>query len=291
VLDSNAPLTLAGGRQLDTLKEVASAQNTPAYPTAIKTDEQDLSDSLNLEKRLPTLPNTPSSAYPPSTIFRESVDIDALQSHFSSTTIDTSDGEEYNSSPESFRFSNWSASYPSAGHSSYYTESFIDEEPMSAARFTKVTTPIRETTTADAEYITDFEDTPQPPALPARTVKLTTAISSSSMSTASNLSMPASPSYSEHDETLIASSFEIEEPMSAGRFKYQHYRLPEDEFGSEITLKSPIGKRDGLMEVPPHLGVAEAAQTSHRNSFAAHSSTMQQLMDELAYLGDMIHQK
>ena len=80
--------------------------------------------------------------------------------------------------------------------------------------------------------------------------------------------------------------------MSAsGRFRYQHYRLPEDEFGSEITLKSPAAKRDGVMEMPSPPKVAEGGQLAQENSLLGHSTTMQQLMDELAYLGGMIHQK
>lgn len=289
VLDNSAPLALLGGKQLHTLKEVASTQNTPAYPnTAIRADEQNLGESLDLEKRLPTLPNTPSSAYPASTIFRESTDIEALQSHFSSTTIDTSDGEDEMTSPGALRFSNWSESYASAGRSSFYPESFIEDEPTSASVPPRMSTPMRACAASDAEYVTDFEDTPQPPALPPRNIKLSTAVSSSSMSTASNSSMPASPSDYDHRHTSYSRQCE---PRSPSRFKYQHYRLPEDEHGSEITLKSPAARRDGLVEVPSHFDVASGPETPRNNASMAHSTNMQQLIDELAYLGEMIHHK
>jgi hypothetical protein len=289
VLDSGAPLTLVGGQQLGTLKEVASTQNTPAFPvTALKTGDENTTDTVNLEKRLPTLPNTPSSVYPPSTVFRESVDLDALNSHFSATTIDTRDGESYLSSPDSLRFSNWSASYPSTYSSSYYSESVIDEEPMSAARASEVITPTRDPI---SDNVTEFDDTPQQAIMPQRNVKLTTAVSSSSMSTASNPSMPASPCGSDHGMDSpwpLSDKVQLNAPE---RFKYQHYRLPEDEFGSEITLKSPAARRDGVMEVPTDMKVSGGLSATQDSDIIAHSSNMQQLMDELAYLGGMIHQK
>jgi hypothetical protein len=81
---------------LETLKEAPSQQSTPTWPaTARKVDENDISCELPhpaLEKRLPTLPNSPSSAYPPSAASdspakRLSEELKNLKSHFSEMTM------------------------------------------------------------------------------------------------------------------------------------------------------------------------------------------------------------
>jgi hypothetical protein len=285
VLDSVPPAALVDlntrhYQPLSALKEVASLQNTPAYPTtASKSPPAEQLGTANLEKRLPTLPNTPSSAYPPSTIFSESVDIDILQSHFSSTTIDDSGDEEGVTTPDSMRFSNWSASYASTDHSSYYAESLIDEEPMSAllsSRSVKVEKP----------------SSAEPPELPPRQPNMATAISSSSMSTASSVSAPPSPSGS--TMVRIASSgsqTQRKTSESSCRFQYQHYRLPVSELGSEVTIKSPQSRREGAVQIPSSFELASDTVAAPLERSAARSAAMQQLMDELSYLGGMIHQR
>lgn len=293
VLEGSAPTALARGQQLGPLKEVASTQNTPAGPiTAMKAEDSGMAEPVDLGKRLPTLPNTPSSAYPPSTIFSESIDINALQSHFSSTTIDTSVSEDDIGTPESARFSGWSDAAVSAGHSSYRTESFIEDRPMSTLMGLRIVTPTKEQMQTCAETETDFEDTPQQPPPPRGVIKLATAVSSSTMSTSSTPSMPASPTGSDQEELLETSALTGQLDESPARFQYQHYRLPVDDSSSEITLKSPLAKREAVMEVPRALPFSSQVPTSNSSAAPiAHSITMQELMDELSYLGEAIHQR
>ena len=308
-----APLNDVADRkkQLSTVKEVASAQNTPGFPfNGLKAaDLEKAAAALDLEKRLPTLPNTPSSAYPssvteidPSTPF----DIDQLQSHFSSTTIDTSSSSEPSSATDSARFSNFSSAYASTSRSSTCAESVIDEEPMSASLATEPRTP--KTGRTDN---TDIDDTPQPTStFPPRDFNLATTISSSTISSTTASSLSTSPSEYNTD----GGAWPVRS-TSRDRLHYQHYHLPADDYGSEVTLKqtrTPTSREGSLPDVhhgfvnnnkpsfqqflrdkpAPH---PERQQHHHQllpqggPGAPPHSTSMQQLLNELSYLGDMIH--
>ena len=78
---------------------------------------------------------------------------------------------------------------------------------------------------------------------------------------------------------------------SSCRFQYQHYRLPVSVFGSEVTIKSPQARREGVVQIPPSFEVPPETTATPLERSAARSAAMQQLMDELSYLGDMIHQR
>ncbi|RMZ88507.1 hypothetical protein DV736_g4263, partial [Chaetothyriales sp. CBS 134916] len=157
-------------KQLSTVKEVASAQNTPGLglrPNGPGTaDLRKATAALDLEKRLPTLPNTPSSAYPASLTESEegskvALNIEHEQSHFSSTTIDT-DSSAVTPMTQSARSSEFSESIDTGTRGSWtLTESEMDErererisEPLDGEA---ATTP----RTGRTETETEIEDTPQ----------------------------------------------------------------------------------------------------------------------------------
>lgn len=283
--DSEPPVreaAFASRQPLSALKEVASAQNTPGLMTGALL-------TADLEKRLPTLPNSPSSAYPPSAADGErsprgSLDIDLLQSHFSTTTIDTSSSA---ASPgaTSTRFSGWTQRPPTA-RSSMYAYSLIDEEPMSALLGDGMRTPRRDHRRKTGD-ITDIEDTPQQ-VFPRRDASLPSAISSSTVSSTTVSSLSTSPSeYTPGEEDWK----EFPDSRSAARTYHQRYQLPIDDHGSEVTLKQPdqgttvAGQQPGDQSL--RLQKDESLPNTQRGY--PHSSNMQHLLDELSYLGDMIH--
>ena len=280
-----APLREVGypsKQPLSTLKEVASAQNTPGFPTGLPA-------TSDLEKRLPTLPSSPSSAYPDSSAEehqgdRGSMDIENLTSHFSTTTIDTS--SSIHSSPaeeDTARFSGFSSNYADTARSSMYATSFIDDEPMSALLGPGATTPRRENLQEDDE--TEFEETP-PRGAARRDDSLPTMLSSSTVSSTTVSSLSTSPSdYAPAEDRWGRRA-------SPERFSYQHYRLPGNDHGSEITLKQPSQESVLRSDHPPTanpFGLRKPSIGKAQNTLP-HSSNMQQLIDELSYLGDMIHQ-
>ncbi|RMD41065.1 hypothetical protein DV735_g4063, partial [Chaetothyriales sp. CBS 134920] len=206
-------------KQLSSVKEVASAQNTPGFALGSASglttaDFRKATAALDLEKRLPTLPNTPSSAYPESVpeiksskvVIEIDVDMEIEQSHFSSTTIDT-DSSVATPLTNSARSSEFSDSHTTASWA--LTES--DRMGRSPDRETTATTP----RTGRTENDTEIDDTPQ------------------TSSTSSIFPGVASPDWPEEKRATAA---------AAGTAPYQdyhqYYRLPPDEFGSEETIKS-----------------------------------------------------
>ena len=267
---------------LSTLKEVASAQNTPGLLVSGLA-------TADLEKRLPTLPNSPSSAYPPSAIEGHqscgSMDMDNLQSHFSTTTIDTSSSVHSSLRDEiPPRFSGFSSNYADTARSSMYATSVIDDEPMSALLEAGAITPRCKGLRRD-DSDTDFEQTP-PNVHPPRNDSLPTMLSSSIVSSTTASSLATSPS----DYALSENNWGGRDTPE--RSYYQHYQLPTQDHASEVTLKETgqehhdhadhQGDDDKVALPKAFIGSTQAA--------LPHSTNMQQLLHELSYLGGIIHQ-
>ncbi|RMZ78398.1 hypothetical protein DV738_g3914, partial [Chaetothyriales sp. CBS 135597] len=290
-------------QQLSTVKEVASAQNTPGFALGsanglTTADFRKATAALDLEKRLPTLPNTPSSVYPDSVpeiksskvVIEIEIDADAdiEQSHFSCTTIDT------NSSittplTNSARSSEFSDSNTTASWG--LTES--ERMPGSPGHDTAATTP----RTGRTENDTEIDDTPQ------------------TSSTSSIFPGVASPDWP--DEKKQTTGMHGTEQSIFQDQHRQYYHLPPDEFGSEETIKSVTDttaaraatenrqtSRDGPMpDMSPTFQVPTFQQFMRQQSLRApaapplkhsrsggvgHTTTMQELLNELSYLGNMI---
>lgn len=307
--DVNVPALIEIGSKrmqlLGTLKEVPSTQNTPAAPLTGKPQTDEAEMLLNLEKRLPTLPNTPSSAYPASndrataTSF-EDAEIENLQSHFSTTTIDTSTTEDTSLLSATTHFSNDSTEYSSTVPNSAYTDtSLIESEAMSMIGNDGTATPTEEESHSRRGHF-DLDAGVTPQAGPSeRDMNLTTTFSSSTISSTTASSLASSPSQYAADDELWDRPFH--KATSFDRFQHQHYRLPADEYGSEVTLKQPTlhlkSEYDIPRAPPPSASVfgiqrqdtGDPAQQDQKG--IPHTTTMQQLINELSYLGDMIHQQ
>ncbi|KIX07274.1 uncharacterized protein Z518_01927 [Rhinocladiella mackenziei CBS 650.93] len=275
---------------LETLKEVLSASNTPVWPvTAMRVEEGDSVDEkqipLDLEKRLPTLPNTPSSAYPPSNVDespsnRLSDDIEHLQSRFSSTTIETESHTDSYIPHERSHFSDWTYDTAKLSPQSEYDPSIIDFEPMSPAaedefEFRDIH-PID--VTSEGDHRIDLETKRYSAA------KQDGLPSASSFSTVSSVASSATPS----SHVDLDGAKEAEFAWS----KFQHYSLPTEDVGSGVTLKraSTTEKVAPLVVDEHHRPGTFQPQLTFDGPAIPHSTSMQQLLDELSYLGGMIQQ-
>ncbi|KAJ9616325.1 hypothetical protein H2200_000043 [Cladophialophora chaetospira] len=266
---------------LETVKEVASATNTPVWPlTALKVDEEKTADDsqllLDLEKRLPTLPNTPSSAYPPS-IAEEAEELDKaqdvanLQSRFSCTTVDTEPRTDSYLQDNS-RFSDWTDAPIKHSPESEYASSMLDFEPVSPPPDLSLDLLPDDEQHDDSRH--GLLNTSKQDGLP----------SASSFSTVTSVASSAAPST--HDGLDSAKSGHF--PWS----KFQHYSLPTEEAGSGTTLKATSKSEQATpLVVENHLSEVYPPQsTGQREPTIPHSSSMQELLNELSYLGDIIQQ-
>lgn len=230
---------------------------------------------LDLEKRLPTLPNTPSSAYPMSIIgdslpCHQPLDMDQLNSHFSATTVDTQMHPTSRALNERSHFSAW-------------------------------------TTTSDTSSI--FVDTSEPvPSLDRNGYlgggrpRLDHAVE--------ELFLPASFSYSSMTSStsttpssvcgnMDTESADHEEAAPSARFSHvaalpnqiQHYSLPDYGYQSQNTLKSPSRKSpEGFSGSATISDIEHQTTINGHGNEIIHSESMQRLLDELSYLGGMIRQ-
>lgn len=248
VLHSVTKLNLAGStyRGLGTVQEVAPAGITPIHDSG---DECELDKlELDLEKRLPTLPNTPSSAYPASLADgsperRFSVDLENLDSHFSATTIDTTPNAFSMTIDQQSHFSAWTTT---SDATSFFTD---DSVPLPRLRCVQ-------------SSVSEINDSP------TTEILLSSTLSHSSVR--SSTSTTASTSFMDTDAEFEAAA------LSAGLSldgKTPYYSLPENEFSSTLTLKAQLH---------------EQVSIGPRQDEIVHSESMQRLLDELSYLGELI---
>lgn len=275
---------------METLKEIASTANTPIWPlTAIKIEGENLVEDdrngLDLEKRLPTLPNSPSSAYPPSSVADDSPrqrfeeELANLQSHFSASTIDTeSYTNSYINSNQS-RFSDWTCSTTRFSPTSDYAASVIDLEPTSPS--VEVDYTLRE---VNPIFVAGKDEQKVESNARGYSAPTIDALPSAfSFSTISSIASSAAPS----SHIDLDSAKEADFSWS----KFQHYSLPTDETESNATFKqvaSPEHVSPLVLETADRDQGFQPPLASYNGSTMPHSTSMQQLLDELSYLGDMI---
>ena len=246
---------------LTTLEEVVSNSNTPVADTSIELPHKVEAD---LEKRLPTLPNTPSSAYPPSVAAispQRGLDLAALDSHFSATTIDT-EYQPFSAVLEGkSHFSTWTTS---TQKSSILVEDII---PLPTNILLVQNVPLSIDPNLEA-------------CLPS---------SMSLASICSSISTTPSTSCLDTDYEFDIAEMNADRHIQLEHTAYQHYRLPADEYTSMATLKAPLqNRRRGRSPGPDGIYKEETNQAMFDTQDLVHSESMQQLLDELSYLSDMI---
>lgn len=241
---------------LTTVTEIASAGNTPNPDDVSETENK---PEPNLEKRLPTLPNTPSSAYPASVMDKSpehGLDLDYLDSHFSATTIDTTPYVLSQCVNERSHFSAWTTTTDTSSI-------FIDNSvPLPVLK------PIEFVTSAEEEK-------------PDSNTYLRSSISYTSMS--SSISTTPSTSFIDTDVEFEAAALSADLGLI---HKVPHYSLPEDDYASTVTLKAqsedPIRGRTGNPAFYQQDNMNPPSQE------IVHSESMRRLLDELSYLSGMI---
>jgi hypothetical protein len=297
-------VTTSAYQPLETLKEVASAQNTPTWPVTAKRIQVEFPLRENiLEKRLPTLPNTPSSAYPPS-IYSDSPakqldkQIEALQSHFSNSTMESvptfGDDEPC---PGISHFSSWTMSTETSSQGSNYSgkQSECGSDSMHHTRMSSFSVLSSPFESKSAETLV--------PELPARSpeqLTSTTSCSTISSTLSTSPSSPESESF-EFEHNSLDTNVNNAIPQASTPTHLQAYRLPD--LSPEGNGPSTCVKATPQEHFPPHdlaftspmksefeIQPVPTIQNKHDklDSTFAHSQTMQQLLQELSYLGDLI---
>ena len=257
---------------LSALKEVASTSNSPIDGPA---EDSATKSELNLEKRLPTLPNTPSSAYPMS-VNGDSpprhhfLDMHQLESHFSATTIDT---EAHTMSRAFNGKSHFSAWTTASDTSSIFVDSSEPIPPFNRSIF--------------------MESAKSHGANAANEPFLPGSLSYSSMTSSAS----TTPSISYIDTDAEFSEFEAARASAGGtnaatpQSQVQHYSLPEHESKSHTTLKAPSQQSMGCIPLDvPFSNTDQQTPISSHGDEVIHSESMMRLLDELSYLSDIIQQ-
>jgi hypothetical protein len=284
---------------LETLTEVVSAQNTPMWPTSgpiipvCKIDEADHT-SRPSSKRLPTLPNTPSSARSPGVHTKSPLSgASKGPGGIRSSLFKVSASDEYSSSIDRSHFSTWTGTTTSSFSSSQWSSVFFDGNSPSLTPKTdppsQLTSPWGKTSPA-----LNNQDMAKPPRASFCVFDQdrmpSSVISSSTLSSCDNTS-PSSP-LSETSESTRAAAHR-DELASAGHKRYGmmlgnfggYYRLPVDAQNPDAALKcqlpyyTDVRARDSGVD---HMKIADEE--------SPHSTSMQQLIQELSYLGEMIQE-
>ena len=284
---SLADLTSQRYQPLETLKESLSQQNTPVWPlTAMKLGDgtEQLPFGLTIDKRLPTLPNSPSSVYPPSASSdtpakRLSDELKDLKSHFSEMTISTL-SRSTQDPKDCSHFSEWTTTTMDFSPRSNYSAAFSPRGSHSINQeMTRTSLPAsvnpREASSQSPISSSNHEDI-----FMSETETFPSVVSCSTISSCDSTT-PSSPSHEVvgwDDDTPVDSK---RSRWTSGGF--QGYMLPEDGQTSESTLKcdEPLHPPHQLEYNAPRINV-------RRQDSVSHSTSMQQLMDELSYLGDAI---
>lgn len=242
-------------RSVGTLFEGATSQS----------DLNNGSSELDLEKRLPTLPNTPSSAYPKSMIEvspprRSLLQLNPQESHFSSTTIDTEPNFLSMAFNERSHFSAWTTSTDT---SSIHVDTSIPL-PMINRRHDSF-----------SGFLPEISESPDDPFF-------SSAISFRSIT--SSISTTPSTTLLDVDAEFEAAQLAMGHPS-----EIPSYSLPECDYTSQTTIKAL--SQDAIRG---RSGKSSTEGLTHRTNIAptdrdiVHSESMQRLLDELSYLSEMI---
>jgi hypothetical protein len=286
--DDNRPLkesVISCLKPLETLEE----QNTPGFmPDSLQNLNESNTTATTLEelkdKRLPTLPNSPTSVLDDVMTLDTPVpenDDSEPQSHFSALTTNSNIVEE----PLRSHFSEFSAR--SIGSpSSTYSSTFDYKSPSLSGH-------------------TDHSSFPTSPyhlAVMPETPSMNDGLDRYSLTTAETLETKThtrvqTPSADDTmdglEDRMKGLCIDGPHPPSSSSFRlpalnvgFQGYKLPEDANASGLTLKkveTPIQDSQHYRDVQM---TDESWHGVHGSNH--HSTAMQQLMDELSYLGEMI---
>ncbi|KAL1998389.1 hypothetical protein VTN02DRAFT_6292 [Thermoascus thermophilus] len=287
-LRSYLTLNSAATKRLATLREGVSRQNSPAFMVHDRTPPLD-DDQITprpshvdpREKRLPTLPNTPSSVMDEALRALDAqdraFDVEVLRSHFSDyTSTEGSCANSRATSPvERSRFSEWS------------TDTDTDTEMVSPASMISSSTINNEGRTSPAFGVklgvphVHAASGPATPILDANSDTFSPA-------TVADHSPPLHPSapsiaVSQYDGNV--SGLGIEDLDAVKRNPNRHAAVFDCLDAMKDLCLSPVDGRQVDSEPKDHASNTPYARDTLDYK---HSSTMQELMEELSYLGGII---
>jgi hypothetical protein len=288
--------SLSHYQALETLREVVSAQNTPIWPSSgidILINKPTRPDSIPgaSDKRLPTLPSTPSPADPPTERSRTPhgdifQGLEGLESSLAEATIT----DEYPSSTDRSHFSHWTGTTASSFSSSQWSSVFLDGKSPS---FSQKTGPLSQPTspwemTCASQSLDAVMKQKGSPPLDAD--RMPSIISSSTISSYDNTS-PSSP-ISERSDSVPALK---DEPTSLQKRygmmpdSFQGYKLPVDTHDFESTPKYYLPcSTDGRPQDSCRDRIGDVSLQRSPSDDLTHTTNIQQLINELSYLGDLI---
>ncbi|ERF72168.1 hypothetical protein EPUS_02959 [Endocarpon pusillum Z07020] len=260
---------------LETLKEVTSAQNTPIWPSSgliAPANELCRPDSTSQpsEKRLPTLPNTPLTLSP-------------NKNSKMRLTCSSTDLAGLTTGP-STHFSHWTVTTDSSYTSSQWSSIFFDGKSPASTQETEHSTPSMSPCgiTSAGQSQEAVKQRESSSVLKAN--RMPSVVSSSTISSYDNPS-PSSPisetsgsTRAPKDEsTLLQKRY----GMMLGSF--DTYRLPAGAGAPDATLKPHFPY---YVDGRPQDDVSDHVRVTAEDF--PHTTTMQQIMQELSYLKDMI---
>ncbi|PCH01812.1 Hypothetical protein PENO1_041270 [Penicillium occitanis (nom. inval.)] len=285
---------------LETLDEALSQQATPM---AVDSREH-TPVLLNLrEKRLPTLPNSPSSVLDAELRAIEArykpLDMELLYSHFSDDTSFAA-SKLYDSpqeNPEKSRFSEWSTDTELVSPASMTSSSTFNADQLSNASPLLGHEFQLNATTTNNDYTLDALDAPIP----------TIAISGPTtpvLGREAEIILSPTEMDSDNSPLLISAHSSSSAGQLSPNYVHEQFEFPSlhiEDYDDECSFQEPDPKRQGAilpLSVVTPLSVDESYRLTSptrkerqyrlSDDYTSQSTAMQELMDEIGYLGEMI---
>lgn len=283
---------------LDTLEEALSQQATPMAVTS-KEHTPVLLDPR--EKRLPTLPNSPSSVLDAELRAIEArykpLDMELLYSHFSDDTSFAASNlyDSPQENPEKSRFSEWSTDTDLVSPASMTSSSTFNADQLSNAspilghEFQHNSTTTNNDYTVDAPIPTIAISGPTTPVLGSQAEIILSPTEMDSDNSPLLISAHSSSAAGQLSPNYVHEPFEFSS-------------LHIEDYDDECSFHEPDPKRQGAilpLSVVTPLSVDESSycltsptRKEHQyrlsDDYTSQSAAMQELMDEIGYLGEMI---
>jgi hypothetical protein len=262
-------------QSLDPLEEVLSKQNTPVAterPKVVNKSTAPTSRGL-WEKRLPTLPNSPSSVMEEELraidALNQPLNTELLQSHFSDFTSGVQSEICFESPVEKSRFSEWSADTELVSPASMTSCSTLNAD-FSHHSFSDDPITFEDTTEAVAASAG-----PPTPILGVEEVLSPTKVASDSPLLGTGEPSSGAGGFSASDMDFSSLSIDSYDDATGESDPKRYAGI----FPAEVMASLPVSTP---RTASPHF------KPLPRQDFMAESAAMRELMDEIGYLGDMI---
>lgn len=286
----NGYLRTTPGRCLETLEEALSQQNTPMPPNrplSAQSDAVTPTPLATMEKRLPTLPNSPSSVMDEElraiSAQDQMLNMDYLHSHFSDSTSGVESDIFFESPVDKSRFSEWTTDTEMISPASMTSSSTFNPDQSQVSSFSD---PI--TWPAGANPSMALSSGPTTPTLssgPRMPSSTTFAADSPILRSSTANSSPAH--FPNSDLGISALCLEDFDDVIENNPKRHAGMFPSLETLTPLTLRG--GDEPSRLHSSGAFHEKQPSVSNRRSvGYLAQSAAMKELMDELGYLGDII---